>query len=240
MREAVDLPLDVPAGCLLTLAEERLGVPVNVSRMPEGVEGLCWRLGDGPPMLWVNAHDVVPRRRFTLAHELGHIRCGHDTSLILETYETVGGKPTSNAEVQANAFAAELLAPAAGVRAMVAGDEATLEEVVRIAARFGVSIYVAAYRCVTLKLVPFDNDLKAAIDNGEHRLIWEALDEPEDDDEEDRLAGLTTDALPRLSPLIVDSGLAALVRGEASVEDVAAGCGVGPATLAGALALLGV
>ena len=81
--------------------------------------------------------------RFTLAHEVGHVRCGHDAGVAVDTYETLGGRSTDAREVQANAFAAELLAPAAGVRAMLDG-EPTLEDVVRIAARYGISPIAAA------------------------------------------------------------------------------------------------
>ena len=89
-------------------------------------------------MLWVNGTHPAVRMRFTLAHEIGHVRCGHDAGVAVDTYETLGGRSTDAREVQANAFAAELLAPAAGVRAMLDG-EPTLEDVVRIAARYGIS-----------------------------------------------------------------------------------------------------
>ena len=89
-------------------------------------------------MLWVNGTHAAVRQRFTLAHELGHLRCGHDARVAVDTFETLAGTDDGLARVQANAFAAELLAPAAGVRAMVDG-EPTLDDVVLIAARFGIS-----------------------------------------------------------------------------------------------------
>ena len=226
-----------PVACLLTLVEDDLGIPVNLSAMPEGIEGLCWQLGD-THMLWVNAHEFVPRSRFTLAHELGHLRCGHDGSMIVDTFETMWGKLTTNLEVQANAFAAEFLAPAAGVRELVGDREPTLARAVDVSARYGISTIAAAYRFSTLGLVESDKPLKARIDAGDHLEIWaELVPEPQDDS----LAAARRDGgLPRLSPLLGDSAMAALLRGDASVEDVAAQVGCDATVLAESLALLGV
>jgi len=235
-RKQLGLDPAAPITCLLSLVEDDLGIPVSFSAMPEGVEGLCWQL-NGTPMLWVNAHEVLPRRRFTLAHELGHLRCGHDASLRLELYTTVAGKTTSNAETQANAFAAEFLAPAAGITRLLDGAPPTLERVVEISARFGISTIAAAFRCTTLGLVDTDATLKAAIEAGADDPVWAALNHPPDCD---GLACIKADQLPRLSPLLAGSGLASLLRGEASVDDVAAGAGVDPQVLTDALALLGV
>lgn len=55
-----------------------------------------------PPVLVINTDAPTDRRRFTLAHEIGHLVCAPD--------------PGENAEEMAQAFAAELLAPAHQVR----------------------------------------------------------------------------------------------------------------------------
>ncbi len=122
-------------------------------------------------VLWVNGTHAPVRMRFTLAHELGHVRCGHDAGIAVDTYETLAGRTTDSREVQANAFAAELLAPAAGVRAMIDG-EPTLEDVVRIAARHGISAVAALYRLSTLRLTRRVDALRREIDEGLAAEVW--------------------------------------------------------------------
>lgn len=55
---------------------------------------------------WINAGDHPVRRRFTLAHELGHLML-HPTGVMFRD-ETFAGSPQ---EAQANNFAADLLMP---------------------------------------------------------------------------------------------------------------------------------
>jgi Zn-dependent peptidase ImmA (M78 family) len=232
-REAVGLDASAPLECVLALAEERLGVPVVVAGLGPDIAGSCWRDGDDRTLLWVNGEQFVPRQRFTLAHEVGHVRCGHDGALPVEdtaTLNTFHGDPR---EVQANAFAAELLAPAAGVRDFV-DREPDLECVVGLAAWFGISTIAALYRLQTLGLVtkPRGTRLKREIDDGLHHAVWDAIEVPERDD------GLSRahDALPYVSPAIAGSALAAALRGDASIADAARSAGCDDELLSRALA----
>jgi Zn-dependent peptidase ImmA (M78 family) len=116
----------------------------------------------------VNATHALERQRFTAAHELGHVRLGH-TALepACLRLEPDGGAPrrimpgdvvdavyaerTSVQEVEANEFAAELLAPRAWVKA--AWKE--LHNPERMGERFGLSrhaTWVSMLRagCITL------------------------------------------------------------------------------------------
>lgn len=235
-REALGLAPDAPVDCVLSLVEERLGVPVVVARLPEGIAGVCWRDGDRT-LLWVNGTHAHVRQRFTLAHELGHLRCGHDEAVPAETFETLGGKTTDSREVQANAFAAELLAPRAAVEAM-AGDEPTLEDVVRIAARHGISTIAALFRLNSLGLTSRYEQLKAEVAQDDVvTAAWERLGP---DPFEDAVSTIRPDALPRLSPALEGTALAALVRRRSGVHDAALAAGVDPAALARGAESIGV
>jgi len=234
-RAELGLAAEAPVGCVLTLVEDRLGLPVVFAALPDGIAGCCWREGDRV-VLWVNGTDAVVRQRFTLAHELGHVRCGHDDHVPVETFETLGGKTTDSREVQANAFAAELLAPPAGVRAAVDG-EPTLEDVVRIAAHFGISTIAALFRLNTLRLTGRYATLKREIDEGLQDEVWARL-QPEVVD--DAIAGLDPAALPRLSPALDGSALAALAAGAVSIAEAATAAGCEPAQLADGAAAIGV
>ena len=104
------------------------------------------------------------RQRFTLAHELGHLRLGHGGTPVDST-EILAGNTRDPREVQANAFAAELLAPRAGVQAMVS-REPGLETVAAIAGRYGISMLAALYRLVTLRLTTRADRMRAELDDG--------------------------------------------------------------------------
>jgi Zn-dependent peptidase ImmA (M78 family) len=120
-RAELELAPADPCPCILTAVEEHLGVPVVIATLPQKIAGCCWRDRDRV-VLWVNGTQAPVRQRFTLAHELGHVRCRHDMAVAADTFETLAGKTTDSREIQANAFAAEFLAPAEGVRAMRDGE----------------------------------------------------------------------------------------------------------------------
>jgi Zn-dependent peptidase ImmA (M78 family) len=76
--------------------------------------------------IWLNANEGPARRRFTLAHELGHWVCqcleGTEARMFCRA-EQVGLDPAVKAlEREANVFAAELLMPEDEVRAAWEGD----------------------------------------------------------------------------------------------------------------------
>jgi Zn-dependent peptidase ImmA (M78 family) len=222
-----------PIGCLLSVVEGRLGVPVVLVALPDGIAGCCWRLG-ADVVLWVNGLQAPVRQRFTLAHELGHVHCGHDGTMAVDTFETLAGRTTDAREVQANAFAAELLAPADGVRALLDG-EPTLDDVVLVAARFGISTIAALYRLNTLGLAPRYERLRREIDDGLHEEVWERLGPVV---VADAISSADPRALPRLSPALAGSALAAMIGGAASVADAATAAGCDPRSLAAAAAVI--
>ena len=112
-RAALGLGPEDPFACVLTAIEEA-GVPVVVAALPGKVAGCCLKAGDRS-LLFVNGHEYVGRQRFTLAHEYGHHVLGHEGMPPDSTDTVVALFARSSIEVQANAFAAEFLAPAAGV-----------------------------------------------------------------------------------------------------------------------------
>ena len=80
--------------------------------------GLLFRSGESA-IAFVNASDILPRRRFTAAHELGHAVLHREVmGSVLEdaTIEETDG-PLSAMEAEANRFAAELLMPEVVLRA---------------------------------------------------------------------------------------------------------------------------
>jgi Zn-dependent peptidase ImmA (M78 family) len=230
-REArVRLGLDpaAPLACVLTAVEEGAGVPVVVGSLPDDVAGAVWR-HDGETLIWVNGGHPVVRQRFTVAHEYGHVCCGHGATAV-DTPATLAGDTRDPLEVQANAFAAEFLAPRAGMEAQL-GREPTLEDLVEAAARYGISTIAALYRCRTLSLVS-DNRaerLREEIEGG----LAEFIDVAPLEDTLSRIL-----ELPRVPAALAGSALASVLSGTVSVEAAARAAGCDPSTLATAAAAL--
>jgi Zn-dependent peptidase ImmA (M78 family) len=234
-RVQLGLADGAPATCLLTRVEQDLGVPVVVAALPAGIAGCCWREGERV-VLWVDGAQAVVRRRFTLAHELGHVRCGHGGRVDVDRWSTLAGTTSDAREVQANAFAAELLAPAAGVRAGVA-REPTLDDVVRIAARYGISTVAAVHRLSTLGLTRRAATLRREVEQGLAEAVRARLAPPE---VRDVLAAIDERALPRLSPALADGALASLRDRTSSLTAAAGAAGCEPARLASGARAIGV
>jgi Zn-dependent peptidase ImmA (M78 family)/transcriptional regulator with XRE-family HTH domain len=150
---------DAPIADLIVLADE-LGVlvshlPLGEHDAPDGCSALD--PATGAAYVLINSDKPRARRRFTVAHELGHLALGHlqDGEIVID--ETLSG--WSPQETEANAFAAGLLMPESGVRGAVARIQdrlsqkaGPLEWIVWLAASFGVSEEAAAYRVKNLEL----------------------------------------------------------------------------------------
>jgi Zn-dependent peptidase ImmA (M78 family) len=103
--DAPELPVPVEA-----IAEDLLGLSVTDSNELD-VSGL---LIPGERQIYLNATDTPERRRFTLAHELGHWVCQcleGTTAPIYCRVQDVGNAADRALEREANVFAAELLMP---------------------------------------------------------------------------------------------------------------------------------
>jgi hypothetical protein len=140
-----DLPVPVEA-----IAEDLLGLAVAEGESLE-VSGL---LIPAERQIWLNAREAREspgRRRFTLAHELGHWICQcleGRTAPIYCRAEEIGPDPAAKAmEREANVFAAELLMPEPAVRAAWTGSVAECAE------RFGVSEEAMGWRLYNFGLV---------------------------------------------------------------------------------------
>jgi Zn-dependent peptidase ImmA (M78 family) len=230
-REALGLDAAAPLECLLGTIEGA-GIPVIVARMPMGLAGCCFK-EDGRVLLWVNGDHVAARQRFTLAHEFGHVRCGHEAGVAVDSVSMLGGITSDSREVQANAFAAEFLAPRAGVEALVDRDPG-LEDIVRIAAHFGVSAIAALFRLRTLGLTSRFERLQEEVGEGLHEQVRDYLDLPAF---RDGLAGIGD--LPRIPDALAGSALAALLAGESSVVAAAGAAGAAPRVLGNGLEMIG-
>jgi hypothetical protein len=110
--EAPELPVPVES-----IAEDLLGLRVEEAEL-DGVSGY---LLPAERLICLNARDVPARRRFTLAHEVGHWVCqcldGRAAPVYCRAEDVSAADATARAlEREANVFSAELLMPEPAVR----------------------------------------------------------------------------------------------------------------------------
>ncbi|MGW3820529.1 ImmA/IrrE family metallo-endopeptidase [Streptomyces sp. NPDC005046] len=139
---------------------EKLGVFVVPQDMPADVSGMLLRRGD-EQVIGVNQKHHENRQRFTVAHELGHLRLHRGRPLILDTdtrvnfRDTVSSMATDREEMEANRFAAALLAPEPMVRRAAREAEfRTAQQLVHLMAeRFKTSDMAMNYRLINLGVI---------------------------------------------------------------------------------------
>ena len=130
--------------------EHRVGLPDDVSGI------LLKEPEDTTPLALVNYDHPATRRRFTLAHEIGHytyIREKEPHKLkegigLVERRDEIAGRGKDRREIDANAFAANLLMPEGAVRIWVYEGKTRAQ----MANDFGVSLEALGNRLNALGL----------------------------------------------------------------------------------------
>ena len=126
------------------------------------LSGMVYRHSDGSIVIGVNSTHSVFRQRFTIAHELGHVLMHKDEDLHVDDGQVIGlrneesSKAIQPKEIEANAFAAELLMPETFLRPRVEELPPDLEwdEAVELLAReFQVSTVAMTYRLTNLGFI---------------------------------------------------------------------------------------
>ena len=106
LLEEVGAPCDED---VVLLALRKLDIEV-VEDEADSIDAMLIYVPPGKPVIAVNSSRPLCRRRFSVAHEIGHYLLGHNS---LSFSESGGGmiKRESRQERAANAFAAEFLMP---------------------------------------------------------------------------------------------------------------------------------
>ena len=96
---------------------KRMNITLEYMPLKDELSGMSF-IEDGRAYIGVNSLHSINRQRFTIAHEIGHhvlheklLRTGTHVDTIILRRDHLSAKGTDSAEVQANAFASELLVP---------------------------------------------------------------------------------------------------------------------------------
>ncbi len=144
------IPVDLLAVCAHLKFEY-----VEVEHFPDSLSALCVEKG-GTRYAAVNKSHNSNRRRFSLAHELGHWCLGHTrgygwSDVTIDNPPDPKQMKTANAfeEKEANEFAGELLVPLAELKRLYGGNT----QVNDLARRFDVSDQVMTIRMIAARIL---------------------------------------------------------------------------------------
>lgn len=122
---------------------EDLGIKIFEVTEDESFAGFsCWERNN--PIIVINVTNTdIPRRRFTVLHELAHLLLPFNSDDV-------------NIEHYCNHFAGAMLLPSEVLRTYIGGDSITLEELKRIKSKYGISIFAVIVRMVNLDFITWD------------------------------------------------------------------------------------
>ena len=138
----------------------QMGATVLEEPLGQGVSGILYRQDDGLSVIAVNSTHASVRRRFSVAHEIGHLELHQGRPIIVD--HLVRGRVNlrdersslapSREEIEANGFAAALLMPADWISADLEGSlgEAAGRTVEGLAKRYNVSTQAMEWRLINL------------------------------------------------------------------------------------------
>jgi Zn-dependent peptidase ImmA (M78 family) len=238
-RADLGLTREGPLPDLLDVVEDA-GAHVVVLDLPRDVAG-AYVAKAGTPLLFVNGAQWIARQRFTLAHEFGHFRMGHET--VVDKQVAISGYLYDPNEVCANAFAAEFLMPKVAIARWgtenVRGAQPTLEHICLLAAEYGVSAQAARYALESAEVLTNarrKQQLDAEIKDELHVEVFTQLGLAPLEDE---LAAASA-RRPRIPRALRDTALGDLLAGDIDVAGFAERVNAAPADVDAMLAALGL
>ncbi|MBV9379905.1 MAG: ImmA/IrrE family metallo-endopeptidase [Streptosporangiaceae bacterium] len=136
---------------LVEAIEDKLQVDVLVEKFEDDPLSGAAISDKDFPLIFVNSQHRTPRSLFTLAHELGHLLLRHDHDSSITVDGSLAGN--SEAERQANAFAAAFLMPEAKIDQYIRNYSLGPESLARMLYDFGVSFESLVFRLHNLRKI---------------------------------------------------------------------------------------
>lgn len=154
-----EAPVDVR-----TLARLQGAVVVEEPLSDGDFSGFLYTTRTSPPVIGVNSTHHENRKRFTVAHELGHLMLHpkdgiHMDEAVIQRRDEEASTGTNDEEIEANRFAAELLMPRQFLEADIPemgkfflDDD---QQIQALATRYQVSVQAMTIRLSTLGFITF-------------------------------------------------------------------------------------
>jgi Zn-dependent peptidase ImmA (M78 family) len=138
----------------------REGIKVELTPLDDDLSGMSF-IKNGVAGIVLNLNHHPNRRRFTLAHEIGHhlmhmpylTNNVHVDKIVLNR-DVVSSQAVDRREMEANAFAAELLMPEAELRRYHTVDLNDDDFLYALSKKLKVSVTALTYRLIKLGMVP--------------------------------------------------------------------------------------
>ena len=138
-----------------------LGADLTYEAYDGEVSGMLVRGDDGTAVIGVNSRHATTRQRFSVAHEIGHLVMHPGSPMFIDRFVRVNWRngESNREEIEANAFAAELLMPREAVerqveRALTRSEFLTPQQLSKqLAKAFHVSPQAMSYRLENLGVV---------------------------------------------------------------------------------------
>lgn len=140
------LPVDLVGVCrklgiiLSSYKQQPFDTPINA-------DGFCCRLGDKHYIFYNHKVTSMPRKRFTVAHEIGHIVLSHLSDTVVTRLGDAEPHQDNPLEYEANVFASRLLSPSCVLHELGISDARTIAKIC------GLSRQAAEIRAERLKLL---------------------------------------------------------------------------------------
>lgn len=144
-RRILELYWDYKIPVDIEMIANRMGAEINYQPVLAGGEDISGRFDivNGQAICSVRDTDTPQRRRFTLAHELGHFALGHGGGF-RDNLASFNSHNYDQREVDANTFAAELLMPKNAIDFAI--QKKNINDFYELAQLFNVSVPAMQYR----------------------------------------------------------------------------------------------
>ncbi|MEA3503001.1 MAG: XRE family transcriptional regulator [Actinomycetota bacterium] len=153
------------------IIENHFGVDVMLLALPERFLGTCVLAGERA-VIAARESDRYGRRRFTLAHELGHHLFGDPDEIFIEDRQRMFNSDDLG-EKRANAFAANFLAPAEWLARHVSGRQIDASVALEVSLEAGMSYLSTVYHLHNSGLLKGWEQRDALLDENPSRVAYQ-------------------------------------------------------------------
>jgi Zn-dependent peptidase ImmA (M78 family) len=133
----------------------KLGIEVKQGELDDDISGTIYIMSEEKAAVALNSKNSPKRKRFTLAHEIGHFLLHRGRGIHVDTDQMLfrrEGSVSDPRETAANQFAAALLMPRVLLEKEIHDDEFDIDD---LANKFNVSSQAMSYRLLNLKMIPW-------------------------------------------------------------------------------------